>query len=413
MGALASLAQATLPVEPGGEASVDVTIRNTGGVVDQFTIEVLGDGGAWAIAEPPTLSLFPGAEGVTRISFRPPRVSSTPAGAVRFGVMVRSREDSAGSTVEEGTLDVAAFQASSAELIPRTSHGGRRGRHELAIDNRGNSRLEAAVSGVDPNRLVSFDIDPPNVSVDPGGASFARMLVKPVRRFWRGPAKTRSFQVAVQPDSPGVGPLLLDGSFLQESILPWWFTRAIVALLALLVAAVLLWIFVLQPQIRSTAAETLVDFGFSPKPGSVAAGGSGGQPTPGPSGEQPTPGPSGELSITPPPAGEQSQVDGRLDTAANAVTPTAGTLFITDLVFANPTGASGDLTLQRTSAAGTTQLLVLRLENFRDLDYHFVTPIAVRAGETLSLVANCSAPTSPDAGACTPAVFYSGYLQGS
>jgi hypothetical protein len=405
MGAIASLAQATLPVEPGGEAAVDVTVRNTGTVVDEFTIEVLGEGGAWATADPPALSLFPGAEGMTRVTFRPPRASSTRAGAARFGVMVRSREEPDGSTVEEGTLDVAPFEQPTAELIPRTSHGGRRGRHELAIDNRGNTRLEAALEGVDPDRLVGFDFDPPNVSVEPGVAGFARLLVKPARTFWRGPAKTRPFQVAVQPDAPGASPLIIDGSFLQESLLPWWFTRALLALFALLVAAILLWVFVLQPQIRSTAAETLVDFGFSPKPGSAAAGGGG----------QPTPGASGELAVTPPPGGGQSQIDGRLDTTTNAVKPTAGTLFLTDLVFSNPTGANGDLTLQRTSADGTTttQLLVLRLENFRDLDFHFVTPIAVHPGETLALVANCSAPAGPAPAACTPAVFYSGYLQGT
>ena len=104
-------------------------------------------------------------------------------------------------------------------------------------------------------------------------------------------------------------------------------------------------------------------------------------------------------------------VDGRLDTQTNAITPTAGTLFITDLVFSNPTGASGELTLQRTSSTGATALLVLRLENFRDLDFHFITPIAVRAGETLALVPKCLPPVGPGPGGdCAPAVFYSGYL---
>jgi hypothetical protein len=119
------------------------------------------------------------------------------------------------------------------------------------------------------------------------------------------------------------------------------------------------------------------------------------------------------ITETPPPGGGQGPVDGRLDTAVNAVTPTAGTLFITDLVFSNPTGAGGELTLERTSPAGTSALLVLRLDNFRDLDFHFVTPIAVQAGETLAMVASCTAPVPPaPAVPCEPAVFYSGYLQG-
>jgi hypothetical protein len=406
VGATASLEQATPSVDPGSEVSVGITVRNTGTVVDQFAIEVLGDPGAWATADPPTLSLFPGAQGSARITFRPPRTSSTPAGAVRFGVMVRSAEDQTGSTVEEGVLQVGSFLAPSAELIPRTSHGSRTGRHDLALDNRGNVSMPTTLEGLDPDRLVRFDFDPPSLSVEPGVAGFAKVLVKPVRTFWRGGAKTRSFQIAVQPDAPDATPVLLDGSYLQESILPPWFVRAMVALLALLIAAILLWLLVLQPQIRSTAAETLKDFGFTPKPGSAAAGGGGGA--------NPSPGASSVLTVTPPPGGGQGPVDGRLDTTTNALTPTSGTLFITDLVFSNPTGASGDLTLQRTSTTGTTQLLVLRLDNFRDLDFHFVTPITVHEGETLALVASCAAtgPSTPTA-ACTPAVFYSGYVQGT
>jgi hypothetical protein len=404
--AIVSLERPVVAVDPGGEASITVTLRNAGTVVDEFAIEVLGDGGSWASVDPATLPLFPGAEGTVRITFRPPLASSTLAGATGFGVMVRSREDPDGSTVEEGTLEVGRFLAPSAELIPRTSHGSRRARHDLALDNRGNTRIEAAFEGLDPDRLVKVAFDPPTLSVEPGVAGFARVVVQPVQTFWRGPAKTRSFQVAVRPNADGAQPLLVDGSFLQESILPWWFTRALVALAAILIAAILLWFLVLQPQIRSTAAQALEDFGFSPKPGSVAAGGGG-------SGSGGSPGPSGALNVTPPPAGGQTKVDGRLDATKNEISPTSGTLSITDLVFSNPTGASGELTLQRSTPAGTTQLLVLRLENFRDLDFHFVTPISVHAGEKLALIASCTPPTDPSISPdCAPAVFYSGYVEG-
>ncbi len=396
MGAIIALGQPTLPVEPGKDAVLEVTVQNNGTVVDQFTIEVLGEASGWATAEPPTLSLFPGGQEKARITFRPPRAPSTTAGIVRIGVMARSQEDPAGSTVEEGALDVAGFLAPSAELIPRTSHGSRSARHELAIDNRGNLPLDAALEGIDPDRLLRFDLDPPSVTVPPGLAGFARVGVKPVRGFWRGPAKTRPFQVAMRAGGADAEPLLLDGSFLQESILPWWFVRALILLAGLLIALILLWVLFLKPQIESSAAEALVDFGFSPKPGSSAAGGGGG-------GGGQSPGASGAVTVTPAPSG-QSPVDGRLDTTTT-LSPTSGTLSITDLIFSNAAGASGDLTLQRVSSSGTTALLVLRLENFRDLDFHFVTPITVRTGETLSLLASCSP-------GCTPSVFFSGYVQG-
>ena len=408
MGATAVLSQPSVAVDPGAEASIEIRVKNTGTVVDQFGLEVLGDTSSWATVDPPMLSLFPGAEGTARVTFRPPRSSATPAGRVPFGVMARSHEDPQGSSVEEGTLQVGAFQQPSGELIPRTSRGSRGGRHDVAIDNRGNIAFNATLEASDPDRLVRFEFDPPSLSVAPGTAGFAKLRVKPNATFWRGLAKSHPFGVVAQAE--GAPPVSLDGTYLQESILPPWFMRAVMALLALLVAAALLWLLVLQPSLKSSAEQALRDFGFSPLPGSSAAGGGAGggatptaaaTPTPTPAGpttpgSTPTPTPA---TVSPPPPGVQAPVAGRLDQKVNALKP-GGTLFITDLIFSNPTGASGDLFLQRDAE----QLLDLRLDNFRDLDFHFVTPITVTKDQTLSLVPKCTT-------ACTPSVFYSGYVQ--
>jgi len=73
-------------------------------------------------------------------------------------------------------------------------------------------------------------------------------------------------------------------------------------------------------------------------------------------------------------------------------------LFLTDLVFSNPNdSATGEIRLERSGQP----LLVLDLRNFRDLDFHFVTPIVVGPGQQLNLV--CP-------GGCTgAAVYYSGF----
>jgi len=73
-------------------------------------------------------------------------------------------------------------------------------------------------------------------------------------------------------------------------------------------------------------------------------------------------------------------------------------LYLTDLVFSNPSDTSaGELRLERSGQA----LLVLELKNFRDLDYHFVTPIVVNDGQQLQLVC----PSGCDGAA----LYYSGY----
>src|SRR5256885_8029466 len=91
MAATATLASKAVTVTPGGEAVSEVRIRNSGTVVDQFTLEVLGDASAWAIVEPAVVPLFPGAEAVARIPVKPPQTSSGPAPAVPFALPVQSR----------------------------------------------------------------------------------------------------------------------------------------------------------------------------------------------------------------------------------------------------------------------------------------------------------------------------------
>jgi hypothetical protein len=92
-------------------------------------------------------------------------------------------------------------------------------------------------------------------------------------------------------------------------------------------------------------------------------------------------------------------VDGRLVSGGEARKPAPGTsLYITDLVFSNTDpSAAGEIRLQR---SGTT-LFALQLQNFRDLDFHFVTPILV--GETDELAVVCT-PDCP-----TASLYYSGY----
>ena len=407
MGALVRLASDSVQATPGASSTLEVTVRNTGTVVDQFAIDVLGDAGAWAAADPPVISLFPATEGTVTVRFSPPRSPSIAAGPVAFGIRATSHEDPAGSAVEEGTVVVAAFRDTVAELLPRTSRGRRSATHEVAVDNRGNERLNASLEPADDDQQLAFDVQPPGLVVEPGTAQFAKVRVAPRQRFWRGTPKTHPFHLAVT--SPDGAAIKLDGSMLQEAILPRWLIPALLALLALILLAILLWLTVLQPSIKSAATQALADAGFTPMP-SAAGGGGGGSggasPSPSASGAILTPPPSAAPGATPPPGGglnlSGTPVDGRLAVDGSSpagISPSKTTLYITDLVFANPSGAAGPLQLKR----GALVIMNLRLENFRDLDFHFVTPIVVKSGEQLTLTAACSSST------CDPSVYYSGF----
>src|SRR3989440_11668366 len=105
MAATATLASKAVTVTPGGEAFSEVRIRNSGAVVDQFTLEVLGDASAWAIVEPAVIPLFPGAQTVARINFKPPKSPSVPARAIPFADLITSQEEARASLVQDGLVE--------------------------------------------------------------------------------------------------------------------------------------------------------------------------------------------------------------------------------------------------------------------------------------------------------------------
>ncbi|HLX34128.1 MAG TPA: hypothetical protein VKR30_02680 [Candidatus Limnocylindrales bacterium] len=412
MGAVVALEPKAVAATPGVPTTATIRVRNSGSVVDQFTFEVLGDARPWTTVEPAALSLFPGAEGTANLTFAPPRASQPRAGQVPFAVRAASKEDPGGSVVEEGTVDVAPFSNVFVELVPKTSRGSRGATHDIAVDNRGNIALNAALDASDADRLLRFEVRPPVVDAEAGTAAFAKVGVKPIRTFWRGPAQTRPFKLNVDvPDGP---PVVVDGSLLQTAILPSWAIPAASAALALLIAATVLWLTVLQPAIQATARQqandVLAAVGITPPP-SAGSGAGGASPSPsgsGSAGSSASPAASGSAAPStgtasptptlPATVGGATPADGRLTPGAMAA-PTAGkSLYITDLVFSNPSStATGEIRLERSGEV----LLSFQLQNFRDLDFHFVTPIVVADGQQLTL----SCPT----GCSGSAVFYSGY----
>lgn len=76
MGAMTTVPSDRLSVRPGDEASCEITVRNTGHVVDSFHLEPLGALAAWMRVEPAQLPLMPGTEGTAVVYFEPPRTAA-------------------------------------------------------------------------------------------------------------------------------------------------------------------------------------------------------------------------------------------------------------------------------------------------------------------------------------------------
>jgi hypothetical protein len=420
MGADASLTPAVVPVRPGGEAEAELSVRNTGGVVDRFSVEILGAAAAWAECDPPTLSLFPGQAETVRVRFRLPAGTSTPPGPLPFGVRIVAAEDAAHPTVEEGALDIAPVPVLSADISPRTgrARGRRAGRYQLAVDNRGNAAAVVDLAGWDTQDLVDVTVTPPSVEVAAGGAAFVTVRARARNRVWRGANVLHRFSVGVRPagdpQSPDVpeAPQPLEASLLQEPAIPGWVPKvAMLAVLAVIAAAVL-WFAVLKPVVRDAATSAtnaaLLANGITPAPSGPSVSGGGGSKSGSGSGPSPSPSSSPVTIPTTPAAPSSSAPPPPVAFATELLSNqllTAGakqTFTVTDLVLQNPNGDTGALTITR---AGKT-LITTRLENYRDYDLHFVTPITVSPGQSLGIDVTCT--KAGQGTSCSPAVLVSG-----
>ncbi len=456
MGASASFEESDISVEPGGRAEVRLRVRNTGSVVDSFTFEPVGVPADWVTVTPAEVRLFPETEEFVTVAVHPPRTSDTPLGPMTFALRVISAEDPEGSVAEELHVQIAEFGQQGAELHPRTSTGRTKGVHELAVDNHGNAAIAPQLTGFDADDLLLFEIKPPSVTVEPGAAAIAVVTVKPRKRFWRGQPKSLPFQISI--DVAGEEPEIVDGHFVQQPMVPKWLWKALLALLLLLILLWILWQTLLKPTVESAARDSVEEFveaeveaiderldaagipelGEAPAP---PADGGGGAPTTAPPVTAAPPTATTAPPVTAPP-GPTTTVDGdagattttttvaqpieefgavdfrielvdiNLGDAAVASQPVpAGTrLEITDIVFQNPTGASGAITVRR----GTETLFEVQMANFRDLDYHFVAPYVFEDGEEVTVQLTCATsgtlqPINAPVGSCRAAVSFAGF----
>jgi len=457
MGASASFDQSSLSVEPGGQAEVRLRVRNTGAVVDSFTFEPVGVPAGWVTITPAEVRLFPETEEYVTVTVTPPRSSETPLGELTFALRVISAEDADGSVAEELRLMIAEFGQQGGELHPKTSTGRTKGDHELAVDNHGNTKISPEFAGIDVDNLLTFEIKPPTVTVEPGTAAIAVVTVKPRKRFWRGKPKTLPFQVSVTDGENE--PYLLDGNFVQQPMVPKWLWKALLALLLLLLLFWLLWQTLLKPTVESAARDSVeeivaeeveaiderLDAAGIPEVGEAppadGGGGGGGEATTTTTTTTAAPATtttipvvvtpttvaavdtgsttSSTTSTVPAPIETFGPVDFRLELTdpeggdARSISqpvPAGTRLEVTDIVFQNPTGALGALIVQRNGQ----KLFEVQMANFRDLDYHFVAPYVFEGGENVEVLMLCLEagqlePKLAADGECRAAVSFAGF----
>lgn len=424
-----------LTVDPGQTATCQLSLSNTGTIVEQFAIMILGDGAEWVRSEPPVVSMFPGAQQTVTLRFTPPREHTTPTGPIPFAVKVIPSNEPDSSVTEEGVITVGSFNDVGAELLPRVVSGRIGGRQRLAVDSRGNLPLPVEITARDPAEAIRFRVRPASLTTVPGSAHFVRIRIKPRKRFWKGPAQLKQYQIQV--DAADEKPLVLDGQFKQSAVLPKWFF----ALIALLIALALLWYLILRPAIRDTAVnanksalaaqaaqtkQLQTQVSAAQKQASSAsqtanAALAGSKQTTTTSttlkklvSAAPTTSTTATTVVasTAPPV--TSPTDGNLQvvaapgsTATDATQSVAsGTyLELSDLVIQNVSGSSGVARIERVVPGQPVQdLLIENLSELTDQEYTFSTPIVFTHDQQLQLRVDCSG----DQTACDVGIYYTG-----
>jgi hypothetical protein len=424
MSTSASLDSSSVRMQAGEQVVIPLQIRNNGEIVEGYRIEVVGPPAAWSTVEPSTVSLYPGSSTTATVSFHPPRSSGTSAGEMQFGVIVTPTEHPDEAVVPEGVVEVLPFLDTTAELLPRTSQGRRHGRHQVAVDNRGNVPVTTVMSATDPTGKVRFAVAPQALTVSPGQAAFADVRVRPAKRIWRGAPVTHPFAVEVAPqESTSV---VLDGTYVQQPILPSWIGKALLALLALLIALAAIWFLLLKPTIESAAEDAVApqtekaaaeaaeaekkaeEAGAAAQDAGSAAGSANesADRAANIAGTTRAPGKFVTTTLSERLVTSTAKGDDETDTFT---IPARTTMKMTDIVLSNPQGDFGRVRVR----LGGDELFDMALENFRDIDYHFVAPIEGTAGQQVEMIVNCREPGKPPAQTpapttCDTAMFFAG-----
>ncbi|MDT5043560.1 MAG: hypothetical protein QOE51_4545 [Actinoplanes sp.] len=412
MGVSVALSAESLDVVPGEETVCTLTARNTGSVIDQISVDVVGVAAAWSVVEPAVVNLYPGDIGEVRVHMKPPKASKPAAGKMKFGVRATSLEDPAGSATAEGTLNVAPFTELRVALLPQISRGSRRGKHKIDVSNLGNVPVSTQITAVDPDDALTFTV--PRPAVAPAGKiTQSRLVAVPRRKFWSGKQETKPFQVVVTPER---GPAsTVEGTFEQDPLVPRWALATAVAALALAVVLAGLWFTLVRPAVTSAATEAAKAEASKAAAANNSADDGGGQGSAGGASASPEPSADGSAKPTKKPEPGSAGNPLTAPTSFRILTDAApGTAFhtftspnqannkaldVTDLQLQNPAADSGYIEVRR----GSQVVYRAGLDNFRDLPQAYVTPIRFAKGQLVTVAIQCL-NKAPNTNRCSAAV---------
>jgi len=418
MAVSATLRTTEVEVAPGAAARCHVLVRNNSAVVDQFVFAVRGDVGDWTEIKPARANLMPQQEVTVELTFAPSKSPEVLAGEHPFALQVSSREDPGGSVVQEGTVVVAPFTEHDAAIVPVTSSGRRAGKHTLAVDNLGNQPHPVEITASDPDAKLTFRLRPHGPVLEPGAATFVRIVARPKRYFWKG--QNRRLPFVVQVRAPDADPIEIPATFDQSALIPrrfFWLFALLFAFLLILVLVVTtllrqrpVSIATTSPPVSSTASAPPTSSssppsstGQSTTSAPVSSTGGAEQAGSGTDGTDGT-GSGSPGTATFPIAAEAYPNVGGGPQLFSYVVPSGPRYRVTSVLLRNPRADTGQIQLRHgTKVLGTFSLAQLSRGG---LTFKPADPPLVAPGERVTLAVSCTNARD----ACTPSGLFTATL---
>jgi hypothetical protein len=382
----ATFQPSTITSTPGNPAALTLRLFNDAESEEVVKLTALGELAEHTVLQSETIYLDPGE------SFDVPvivDVSTTlTSGSHTSGIEVSSGNGS--RIIAEATIAVEATVAYAVSLLPPRSSSGGSGKHQVVVDNTGNTPMTIEVAAQAVDDRIDIELAAPLVNVDPGKTAKIEMKLHPRDRFWSGQPQEHPFTVRVAGSDHQVHEL--DGVYEQGPRVRPWLAPALAGMLGALLIGIIAWFALLKPAVESIAddrAAMAIDeqqavFDQTIAELEAAA-------------ELPFGAPADlRFNAEAPPGGSANE---SFTVASDRV------VSVTDVVFQNPGGAVGRMALLRSGEV----LLESELANFRDIDWHFVAPIQFEGSDTVEIRLECESP-GPGGAACAVGASIIGFV---
>ncbi|HEX7169168.1 MAG TPA: hypothetical protein VF230_19475 [Acidimicrobiales bacterium] len=205
-----------LAAPAGSDVDGTVSLTNPHDAAVHVRVVVSGEIAGWASVEPSELLLGPGETVDCQLRIRLPRGAPGGVGHVPFVVRALSDVEGIGGATAEGWLAVEGQAELALRVVPGTPRGTVAASAKVAADNLGDlpARAQLVVQAPD---TAAVGIEPDSVIIEPGETAWAKVTIRPHKKFFSGPVRSHEFWVRLEP--LGGARVSVEGRMAQRSLL--------------------------------------------------------------------------------------------------------------------------------------------------------------------------------------------------